>query len=189
MSPSHAYKIMRIVDQASHYLANLAATFSTLSLSVMVLIVLLGVFFRYCLNNPLVWSEELARYMMIWMAFLAVSTACRTNENIALLSGRALLPRKIQVIVKYFNRVWMLGFLAVLALYGYYGALRGMGQVSASLNVPLGIFFMIVPVSAVLVMIQILFMTIVEVSGYKQWKIARAANLEGSATVEEEWLM
>lgn len=182
--------MLRCVDQAGDYLAKVAAAFSTLSLSAMLLIVLVGVFFRYCLNNPLLWSEELSRYMMIWMAFFAISTACRTNENIALLSVRALFPKQMQVIVKYFNRFWILGFLVVLTVYGYYGALRGMRQLSASLDVPLGIFFMIVPISAVLVIIQILFMTILEASGYKQWKIDQGSLSETKAEgQEEEWLM
>lgn len=42
-------------------------------LAVMTALILLQVFFRYVLNSPLVWAEELARLNMIWMAFLGAA--------------------------------------------------------------------------------------------------------------------
>ena len=46
-------------------------------------IVLLGVFFRYVIRAPLGWSEELSRYLMIWMSLLSVAlcfdNACCTQ--------------------------------------------------------------------------------------------------------------
>jgi len=41
----------------------------------MTVVVLAGVFFRYVLEAPLPWSEELARYLMVWGASLGASVA------------------------------------------------------------------------------------------------------------------
>ena len=57
-------------------------------------IMALGVFFRYVLNNSLVWSDELSLILFGWATFLAVATAYLHNKhfNIDLLI-RALAPR------------------------------------------------------------------------------------------------
>lgn len=49
--------------------------FLALSGIAMSLIVVLQVFFRYILNHSLFWSEELARYLLIWLTFFGASTA------------------------------------------------------------------------------------------------------------------
>jgi len=46
--------------------------------------VLLGVFFRYVLNLPLNFTEELARYLMIWGASLAISLGISGGEHVGL---------------------------------------------------------------------------------------------------------
>lgn len=48
----------------------------------MTLTIILQVLFRYILQNPLVWTEELARYLMIWMAFIGASCIIKKWDNI-----------------------------------------------------------------------------------------------------------
>lgn len=44
-----------------------------------VVVVLTAVFFRYVLNSSLMWGEELARYLSIWLVFLGLSCAHRRS--------------------------------------------------------------------------------------------------------------
>lgn len=53
-------------------------------IALMMVIVLIQVFFRYVLNNSLVWPEETARFMMVWMTFMAAPIAYRTGSNVSL---------------------------------------------------------------------------------------------------------
>jgi len=46
--------------------------------------VLIGVFFRYVIGNALSWSEELARYLMIWMGFIAASLLLKEEKHIGM---------------------------------------------------------------------------------------------------------
>jgi TRAP-type transport system small permease protein len=46
--------------------------------------VLVGVFFRYVVGDALTWTEETARYMMIWMGFLATGLALREGGHVAM---------------------------------------------------------------------------------------------------------
>ena len=84
----------------------IAAAASTLSLVVerlaaypciiatggMTIVVLLGVFFRYVLQQPLSWSEEVARYLMIWAASLAVSIGIMRKEHLGITFLISRLP-------------------------------------------------------------------------------------------------
>ena len=53
-------------------------------IGLMTLVIIVQVFFRYVLNNALPWSEEVARYMMIWMVFLVAPIAYRRGLNVAI---------------------------------------------------------------------------------------------------------
>ncbi|MBS3918195.1 MAG: TRAP transporter small permease subunit [Deltaproteobacteria bacterium] len=46
--------------------------------------VLLGVLFRYVLKAPLPWSEEMARYLMIWGVSLGASIAFREGSHVGI---------------------------------------------------------------------------------------------------------
>ena len=59
--------------------------------ALMVVTVLTGVLFRYVIRDPLGWTEELARYLMIWAALLAVSVGIRKREHV----GIQLLVKKL----------------------------------------------------------------------------------------------
>lgn len=105
---------MRILDKSIAVLQSLNQGFAWvgkyLSLSLMAamtVIILLQVFYRYVLNAPLPWTEEVARFLMVWMTFLIAPIAYRQGWNVAidmfsdLLKGRAhyLLQLLIDVLV------------------------------------------------------------------------------------------
>ena len=83
-----------------HYLRfcdGLAAVIRPLVMGLMLAMtvdVLLGVFFRYVIGNALTWTEESARYMMIWMGFLATSLALREGGHVSMDVFLNQLPRR-----------------------------------------------------------------------------------------------
>ncbi len=46
-------------------------------------LILASVFFRYVLGAPLVWSEELAKFILVWTVFLAAGNSIRHWDNLA----------------------------------------------------------------------------------------------------------
>jgi len=43
----------------------------------------LQVFRRYALDNPATWTEEVARVLLVWLAFLAAAAATRSESHLA----------------------------------------------------------------------------------------------------------
>jgi TRAP-type C4-dicarboxylate transport system permease small subunit len=48
----------------------------------LVVVVVASVLFRYVFLSPITWSEEVGRYVMIWMGFLAASIAVRRGLHV-----------------------------------------------------------------------------------------------------------
>jgi len=69
-------------------------TWLSMSLLVaMFMLVILQVVSRYVFQSPLPWTEELARYVMIWMIFIASAHLASTGGHIVITVIDSVLPR------------------------------------------------------------------------------------------------
>jgi TRAP-type C4-dicarboxylate transport system permease small subunit len=51
-------------------------------LGVMTIVIFIQIFGRFIMPCPFSWTEELARYLMVWVAFIGASSMIRTWENV-----------------------------------------------------------------------------------------------------------
>jgi TRAP-type C4-dicarboxylate transport system permease small subunit len=113
----------------------------------MSLIVAVQVFFRYALNSSLFWSEELARFMLVWLTFLGASAAYRRGVH----PGVDVLYRRMPPWLKRTSAVLIhlvsIGLFCVMIVYGYQFAHFVRFQISPALYLPKWIVFSIIPVS------------------------------------------
>lgn len=88
---------------------------------------------RYAFNAPLSWSEELSRFLFVWLSFLATWLAWRRREHIGvqLLPARLLkwLQRPVEILILLFAVVSMYYGLRLLGL--------SMRQPSPALGIPM----------------------------------------------------
>lgn len=61
-------------------------------MAAMTIIIALQVFYRYILNDPLTWTEEIGRYLMIWICFLGSAMALKYGEHISVTFLQERLP-------------------------------------------------------------------------------------------------
>jgi TRAP-type C4-dicarboxylate transport system permease small subunit len=71
----------RILKTFLKLIDDLVKLVSDLMAGVMALAIFLQVLFRL-IGQPLSWTEELSRYLMIWVAFMAASSMIRNWENV-----------------------------------------------------------------------------------------------------------
>ena len=125
-----------------------------ISFLAMVLLTCWQVLTRYVLQNPSTWSEELVGYLFAWMSLLGASlvTCERGHMNIPIIVER--LSEPIQKLLNCLGEVIAFLFSAIILVFG--GAqitTLAMGQMTSSLGVPIGIFYIVLPLCGVLNMI------------------------------------
>lgn len=120
----------------------------------MVLVVWLGVGARYLSDGGLSWTEELARYLMIWAALLAVSCAAWWREHVGLDLVPGLLPAAVRRGLKLVIDLLCVGFFAFMCIYGIDMAIEGRSQFSTLFGLSMELPFAAVPVSSALAAFQ-----------------------------------
>ena len=137
-----------------NYLAKITIFIVIILAAIMVLTVLIGVFFRYVLHNSLSWSEELARYLMIWAALLSISIGIKDKEHVGIQLIIRNIPIKYARIMNFFVNVIILFFLGVLSYKGMFIAIKAIPQLSLGLGISMFWALLSIPVSGILAIIQ-----------------------------------
>jgi len=126
-----------------------------LMLAAMVVTVFYQVFGRYVLGRAPAWSEELARFLLLFLTLLGTVSALRSGSHISvtmLFDGAS--PRVRHVL--FWLRDLVLG--AVLVLMAWQGALFASinaGQASPAFEIPMAIPYASMPVCAALMLVQL----------------------------------
>jgi len=126
-----------------------------LLLVVLVLDVWLGVLARYVIPLPLTFTEELARYLMIWMALLAVSSGIAYREHIGVEFVFTRLPAGARRWLAVSFDVIAFVFFFALFWYGLAFAERGFTRLTMIYAIPKGYPFAGVPLAAFIACIQL----------------------------------
>ena len=121
----------------------------------MAVVVICGVIARYVMKNPMVWTEEIGRALMIWTAFLGISIAARQRSHLGVTLLVVRLPMPLQRSVKLFTDALTMGFLYVLTVYGIRMVETGTAQIETSTGISMSYFFICVPLCGLLTMIQL----------------------------------
>lgn len=82
-------------------------------------IVFLQFFTRYVLNDSLAWTEEIARYALIWITFIGAAIVARKNMHISvevLLHYLPVIPARLLLAVVDVTKLLFIGLLAYFSL-------------------------------------------------------------------------
>jgi len=124
-------------------------------LVLLVLDVWLGVLVRHVLPLPLTFTEELARYLMIWMALLAVSSGIVHREHIGVSFVFARLPPSVRRALALAFDLIALAFFLVLFWYGLGFVERGFKRFTMIGGLPKAYPFAGVPLAAAVASVQL----------------------------------
>ena len=118
--------------------------------------VMMQIIWRYVLELPLPWSEEAARYLLVWVSLLAIAMAFRNDSHIRLdYFFNRFGPLIRHGIWVFFNLITLF-FLALLVVYGIPNAILGKFTYSPGLNITMFAAYMSVPVSAFIMILNLI---------------------------------
>ncbi|BCV23561.1 TRAP transporter small permease [Gelria sp. Kuro-4] len=122
----------------------------------MVVLVFAQVYTRFLTNHSLTWSEELSRFLMIWMVFLASYLAFKQKSHIMVDNLVKALPGPWASAVQAAAHLAMVLFLVVL-LWGAYAVLPTTAlQKSPANNIVMAYVYAAIPVSALLTLLEVM---------------------------------
>ncbi len=124
-------------------------------MAALVLDVWIGVADRYVFKWQLNWPEILARYLMIWMAFLAISCAIARREHIGLTILIDRLPAGIRRGAMILSDILAFGLFLYVLWYGIGFASGGANRQAMIFGISMAPAFAAIPAAAALCAIQL----------------------------------
>lgn len=122
--------------------------------AILVIDVFWQVFSRYSIGKPHAFTEELARYLLIWLAILGTAYVRSYKGEMAIDYFFNKLNDTQKRIMNFAIEVMILLFALVIMVVGgvnlMYITLK-LGQVSATLNIPIGYIYSVVPLSGFII--------------------------------------
>jgi len=133
----------------------IVAMFSCMSIAVFIQII-----FRYLLHQPIYWSEEFPRFILIWLTFLgsAIAMKNRSHLSVSLLTDRLSVQKRKWV--QFFANSLSLLFISILVWGGIIITNLTMPNRTAALQMPTGLVYLAVPVGGIIMVFYLLKNTI-----------------------------
>lgn len=125
-----------------------------LLMALLVLDVIWQVVTRFLLNNPSSFTDELARYLLIWLGLLGAALVSGHKMHLAidLLSDR-IRPQFQKYLAIFIDLVVLITALSIMVFGGskLVYTIWSLGQTSTALQVPLSVVYTIIPFSGLLI--------------------------------------
>jgi len=148
--------LARSLERGAYRLNFITERICALLVAAMIGVVWFGIVERYALAMGITWTEELARYIMIWAALLAVPCCTYRREHIGLdLVFSKLTPGKQRVARLILDALGLCFFL-FLAYFGVSMAKQGLHQYATIFGMTMFVPFLSVPVTATLTSFHII---------------------------------
>lgn len=114
------------------------------------------VFWRWVLNRPIVWSEELIQLTYVWICYLGWAIAERKDSHIRITAVMTKLPRGAQKWLQAFCHVLCIVFSVLMVYFGIKLVGVGMKRTAVSIALNYGIVYVMGPIcNAVIIIYEI----------------------------------
>lgn len=121
----------------------------------MTVVVVLQVICRYLLGAALTWSEEFARFGLVWITFLGAGIALRRRAHVGVQVIVELFSPGVRKMVQLFTIFTVVGFLIIATFKGMELALFNMKQYSPAMGLPMGLVYLAIPSGCLVLIIQL----------------------------------
>jgi len=140
-------KIDAIIEKAVEY-------FCLVLLAAIILLCFTNTFLRYLFDAPLIWAEELTRYMSVWLAIVGAAVTARVDGHTTLdILQSVVKNRKVKMILFVLTRIIVVVILVGLLPAGIAAMQTLGGSISSSTRLPMWVLYLSFPVGSVCMII------------------------------------
>lgn len=104
------------------------------------------VVWRWILNDPIVWSEELIQLIYVWICYLGWAIAERKDSHIRITAIHNMLPKSAQKWVQIFCHILCIIFSVLMVWYGIRLAGAGAKRTAVSIKLNYAIVYLMGPI-------------------------------------------
>jgi TRAP-type C4-dicarboxylate transport system permease small subunit len=122
--------------------------------AVLVMVVFFQVIARYVFNQPPAWSEELARYLQVWIILLASPLCIRKGSHLAVDYFSHRLSSVVRTRLDIGIGLLITFYVAVVTLFGIRLLVAGRFQISPAMGIPMSFVYAVLPLSGALMFIE-----------------------------------
>jgi TRAP-type C4-dicarboxylate transport system permease small subunit len=138
---------------------NLLLKFLLGAFSIVALIVLTWqVLARFVFNSPLAWSDELVRYLLVWITFIGAGLAARYSKLIRLdfLFNMVKFPRKVEIGLRSLSNILTIAFCIIILMYSWELLEIVHVQKSPSMKIPMSIPYLSIPLGSIIMLLNVI---------------------------------
>lgn len=134
-----------VVDDVIGYVGQGA---SVICLIVVLVSIFAQVFCRFLLGFSLIWSEEIGRYLLIWISFLGLGVLVKRKEMMSIRMIVERLPAKLAIPAEIFADACSVFFMFIVFFYGFRLVRDTMRQLTIVTEFPMGLVYLAIPLGA-----------------------------------------
>lgn len=121
-----------------------------------VIVTSLGVVFRYFLNSPLFWTDEIARYALVWMTFLGGALLVRHSDGhvkVDFFTDR--MRRSMRRVAIAVSTAVEIAIVSLVVIGGFIWIQASTRAASAAAGIPMVLIYAVIPLSGLVALIFI----------------------------------
>lgn len=124
--------------------------------------VIFSVFTRYVFRTSYIWTDELARYSLIYFVMFAANAALKNGDHMTIDIAHKYFPDFLNMIFKWLRRAISITVYLFLTVEGFKLAWNAWSTTTLGLNIPRAIPLLSIPIGMLLMLIQYLLIQIIE---------------------------
>ena len=162
---------MNLLEEISRRLNQTMKFLAGFLIAAMTILVFLQVIFRYFLDAPLDWSEEMASFAFVWMALLGASVGLKNDDHPRLDIFYQVFPDWAKKLCGLIINLAILFMLVVLFIFGLKLTIAMQMQRTAALGYSISYVYAVLPLSAIIMFIHVLVKSVLLISNSKAEEI------------------
>jgi TRAP-type transport system small permease protein len=136
------------MDGMKRFLSRIDDHLAMVTLVLIVIITIAGVFMRYVVGEPFSWVEEVSKGLVVWFTFLGASTVMRDDDHISIDFIVTRMPKRVQVGFDILRMTVMTVVLLFLVIWGGKLLVIAWFKITPTLHIRYTFIDIVVPIAA-----------------------------------------